>query len=98
MLTRDFHRLKEISAEGDPLGRGGVSPDRAALPQPGAVMDGGIGYLEDHGKVSRIHRKKPNGQSMPLATARVNAPQNRIQLSRSLTRTGTVPVCQSSSG
>ena len=36
-------------------------------------------YLEAHGKVSRIHRKKPKGRPMPVTTARANALKSKVR-------------------
>ena len=36
-------------------------------------------YLERHGKVSRIHRKKPRGKPMPATVARANAQKSKIR-------------------
>jgi IS5 family transposase len=36
-------------------------------------------YLERHGKVSRIHRKKPRGKPMPTAVARANAQKSKVR-------------------
>ena len=36
-------------------------------------------FLEKHGKVSRIHRKKPRGKPMPRRTARANARKSKVR-------------------
>jgi IS5 family transposase len=36
-------------------------------------------YLQRHGKVSRIHRKKPKGKPMPAAVARANAQKSKVR-------------------
>lgn len=36
-------------------------------------------YLADRGKVSRIHRRKPAGRSMPKRTARANARKSKVR-------------------
>jgi IS5 family transposase len=36
-------------------------------------------YLERHGKVSRIHRKKPRGKAMPKRTAQANAAKSAVR-------------------
>ena len=36
-------------------------------------------FLEKHGKVSRIHRKKPKGRPMPRRTARANATKSKVR-------------------
>jgi IS5 family transposase len=36
-------------------------------------------YLAEHGKVSRIHRKKPTGKPMPKRTARANAKKSKVR-------------------
>lgn len=38
------------------------------------------GYLADHGKVSRIHHKKPKGKTMPPAVARSNAVKSKVRV------------------
>ena len=37
------------------------------------------GYLQRHGKVSRINRKKPKGKPMPAAVAWANAQKSRVR-------------------
>ena len=36
-------------------------------------------YLQRHGKVSRIHRKKPKGKPMPANVARANAQKSKVR-------------------
>ena len=36
-------------------------------------------YLQRHGKVSRIHRKKPKGKPMPATVARANAQKSKVR-------------------
>lgn len=36
-------------------------------------------YLEGHGKVSQVHRKKPRGKAMPKRTARANAKKSAVR-------------------
>jgi IS5 family transposase len=38
-------------------------------------------FLAEHGKVSRIHRKKPTGKPMPKRTARANARKSKVRAS-----------------
>ena len=36
-------------------------------------------YLERHGRISRIHRKKPKGKPMPANVTRANAQKSKIR-------------------